>query len=129
MPFGKNLNKNAASGYVIVTDPNLGNLENETRMCIHCGTHWKYQPGSGKDRGLCLRCNGFTCGKKTCDPCYPIEARIDEMEKPSTRGNLSLYDDRMEEILNINLKERTINKAIADKPTETIIILPPHFDN
>lgn len=127
MPFGKNLNKNSASGYILTTTPQLGNLENETRMCIHCGTHWAYKPGSGTERGLCLRCNGFTCGKKTCDPCYPLEARVNDMEKPSTRGNLNLYEDRMEELANVNLKRRraAINLAKTDEPQ---IILPPHFD-
>jgi hypothetical protein len=27
---------------------------------------WKYEPGSGKTRALCLSCNGLTCGRPEC---------------------------------------------------------------
>jgi hypothetical protein len=53
----------------------------DTIMCCHCGRHWLYQPGCGKKRGRCLRCNGFTCGSRKCDTCVPLEQRLENWEK------------------------------------------------
>lgn len=105
MPFGKNLKKNQAHGYSVVTSPVSSNVESETRSCVHCGQHWIYKQGSGIDRGLCTKCDGYTCGKKSCDPCYPIEARIEDMEKPSKKGHKSMHEDKLEALLNIKIEK------------------------
>lgn len=73
-----------ASSYVVITDPSLpgGKKEFENRQCAHCGYQWIYQPGSGKKRGICLGCNGMTCGKQACETkCLVLEKRFDMYEK------------------------------------------------
>lgn len=52
----------------------------DTFMCCHCGLHEQINPGSGKRRGYCSRCAKFTCGRKCCDVCIPIEQRLDNMD-------------------------------------------------
>ena len=52
----------------------------DTVQCCHCGRHWVFEPGSGRKRGYCLKCNAITCGNERCDLCVPIEAQIDNME-------------------------------------------------
>lgn len=98
--FGKKLGKHQAHGHVVQQDPLTGNTyERETRQCSHCGRHWIFEPGSGKKRGYCYACNGLTCGADECNPCYPYEQRIEDMEKPSkkVKGG-SLFDDKIQEI-------------------------------
>ena len=104
MPFGTTLKKNQAHGYVTVQDPTIGTIERETRTCCHCGKHWIYDPiksglGQKHERGFCMKCNGLTCGRKECDPCYPYEERIDDMEKPPFMpGFASLFDEKLAKI-------------------------------
>jgi hypothetical protein len=52
----------------------------DTVQCVHCGRHWLWEPGSGKQRGFCLGCNGITCGSKKCDVCVPMEQQLENME-------------------------------------------------
>lgn len=107
MPFGKVLKQNQAHGYSTITEPGVGTIERETRMCCHCGKHWLYDPirsglGLKKDRGFCMKCSALTCGKRDCDPCYPYEERIDDMEKPSFMpGFTNLYSERISKIRNV----------------------------
>lgn len=55
--------------------------ERDTVMCVHCQMHWQVQPGSGRERGFCLRCMGPTCGKEVCEAgCTPWERLIEAME-------------------------------------------------
>lgn len=90
------------SGYVQITDPITGNIERETKMCCHCGMHWIMQPGSGRTRGWCMKCNGVTCGKKKCDSCYPYEEQLQDMERPARMiGFTSLYDEKISKIINV----------------------------
>ena len=50
-------------------------------QCPHCQMIWQLQPGSGKVRGFCFRCNAATCGKQGCDArCEPWEAQLERME-------------------------------------------------
>jgi hypothetical protein len=51
-----------------------------TVMCAHCGRHWPFRPGSGKRRGFCTRCYGYTCGNPRCDNCIPLEQNLELME-------------------------------------------------
>lgn len=49
-----------------------------------------------------MKCQALTCGKKDCDPCYPYEERIDDMEKASFMlGFNSLFSERISKIRNV----------------------------
>jgi len=67
-------------GWSIVTTPDGRSEECDTQMCVHCGKHWRVQPGSGKVRGYCFKCMGPICGPK-CVECYPREKQIEDMTK------------------------------------------------
>ncbi|KKL79435.1 hypothetical protein LCGC14_2014890 [marine sediment metagenome] len=72
-----------AAGTVLITDLESGPYEQtrDTVMCKHCQKHWVPQPGSGKQRGYCMRCRGVTCGKEACETdCVPWELAIEIME-------------------------------------------------
>lgn len=77
-------------GYFEIHDPDAKRIvSGETLQCVHCGAHWVIQPGSGKIRGFCLRCNGPICGPG-CAACVPIERQLELMEdaaagKPDTK--------------------------------------------
>lgn len=65
-------------GWISITDPDSARpVEMDTRQCVHCSGHWVVQPGSGKTRGFCFRCDGPICGP-ACSECRPINRRIDE---------------------------------------------------
>jgi len=61
-----------------------------TLQCPHCGCHFETRPGSGRRRTFCLRCMGVTCGARDCDPCIPLEARLEHQE-----GRKTPYDDEI----------------------------------
>ena len=72
-----------ASSFSRTVDPTIrgGYKEEELRMCAHCGYQWVHKPGSGKKRGVCLQCNGLTCGKPECmKECMVLEKRMDLFE-------------------------------------------------
>lgn len=52
----------------------------ETVCCVHCRHHWIVEPGSGKRRGWCMPCGGYTCGRVECDACVPYEQRLENIE-------------------------------------------------
>ena len=57
------------AGVSILSDPELPReVQAEYRQCVHCQYVWKIEPGSGRMRGFCARCNGPTCGPK-CFEC------------------------------------------------------------
>jgi len=66
-----------ASGHIIIN----GNDVAETSKCCHCQHQWVVVKDSGIERGFCMRCYAPTCGKPTCDPCYPFEKKLDDYEK------------------------------------------------
>ena len=70
------------SGVGIITDPEARreNVEVPTYQCVHCGRHWIPEPGSGKKRGWCMRCNGPVCGP-ACERCIPQERFIELLEQ------------------------------------------------
>lgn len=43
-------------------------------QCCHCQYTWQVQPGSGRRRGFCFRCDQVTCGKPECMVCMPFTA-------------------------------------------------------
>lgn len=55
-------------------------VQQDTVNCRHCGRVWVWMPGSGRVRGWCSRCNGFTCGAVQCDQCQPLEAYLEALE-------------------------------------------------
>lgn len=52
-----------------------------TLQCPHCGGHFVSYAGSGQRRTFCLKCSGVTCGRLECDPCIPVERKLEAMEK------------------------------------------------
>lgn len=68
------------NGYMVSTSPEEGIVEADTLQCVHCGCHWTVEPGSGKRRGYCSRCNGPVCGSK-CKACIPAEQQLENMEQ------------------------------------------------
>jgi len=68
------------SGFTTLTD-DQGITHGETLTCIHCARIWQVTPGSGKERGYCLKCGGPTCGAKACDRCLPFEKQIEIIEQ------------------------------------------------
>lgn len=65
-----------------------------TRQCGHCAKHFQIIPGSGRERGFCLKCSRITCGSRTCLACIPIEARLEHYE-----GKKTPYDDVIKDLL------------------------------
>lgn len=67
---------------IIVSTPYEGGVvvQSDTISCCHCGCVYQWKPGSGKRRGFCLRCNGFTCGTPRCDACIPVEQLLENIE-------------------------------------------------
>lgn len=64
-------------------------VEVDTWMCCHCGQHcartkgiWTAPSQTRKPirRGFCMRCNGPTCGKYSCDACVPTERKLELCE-------------------------------------------------
>lgn len=68
------------AGFIQITSPDAPTVERETLRCVHCGMHWVYEPGSGRQRGWCTRCDGVTCGAERCSGCIPYEAQIEILE-------------------------------------------------
>lgn len=60
----------------------------DTKQCCHCGHHFLSIRGSGKTRGWCMKCNAVTCGRPTCNTCYPFQKRLADYE----RGQLETLD-------------------------------------
>ena len=89
--FGRS-NKGPA-GYIVVSDPSGKIQDGETLQCVHCGMHWIYEPGSGRERGWCGRCMGVTCGSQRCCICVPYEAQIEIMEGANTPMARQYLDD------------------------------------
>ncbi len=71
-----------SAGLIIFKDYHTGEVlfEGEVRQCIHCQNTWTHKPGSGIQRGFCMRCNGHLCGHYQCSVCYHKEKRIEDME-------------------------------------------------
>lgn len=64
-------------GYIRVDNPEGPPLERDTMQCVHCEKHWIVEPGSGKHRGWCLKCNGPVCGAHFCmTTCRPADVLI-----------------------------------------------------
>lgn len=70
------------SGILITSHPDSDLCQiQDTVQCKHCGRHWIWIPGSGRRRGWCMNCNGFTCGSDLCDVCVPNEQLLENIEQ------------------------------------------------
>lgn len=57
-------------------------IEHDLMQCVHCQATWRYQPGSGRKRGWCRKCDGPLCGKPACfQSCTPIEMLMEQADK------------------------------------------------
>lgn len=64
---------------LITDDPDLPQaVHTPFTQCVHCGRHVQYQPGSGRLRGWCWRCNGMFCGPD-CEKCVAKEQQLENM--------------------------------------------------
>lgn len=69
-------------GAILIGDQQVAS----TRQCKHCGSHEVCVPGSGKERGVCLKCGGFVCGRPECmTACIPFEAWLDHKAGKQTK--------------------------------------------
>jgi hypothetical protein len=64
------------AGHVIIVGDGP-KIERDTLQCCHCGGHWIVEPGSGRRRGFCLKCNAVHCGGPNCWVCRPHQRLID----------------------------------------------------
>jgi len=66
-----------AAGHITIVDPERPTIEHDTLQCMHCQRHWIVRPGSGRQRGWCLKCNGPLCGVEQCmKECVPFMAKV-----------------------------------------------------
>lgn len=72
------------AGHMFVTDLNGSLTESDTLQCVHCGLHWQVVPGSKRKRGFCMACMGVTCGPACSRECYPLEKRLEDVEKSNS---------------------------------------------
>lgn len=73
-------------GQITVLDADHSTIfEGSMRNCCHCEMVWTYRPGSGINRGFCLKCERHTCGKDVCFICYPAEQRLEDMERAARK--------------------------------------------
>lgn len=64
-------------GYIRIDRPDGKPIERDTLQCVHCDKHWIVEPGSGRQRGWCVKCNGPVCGAERCmRECRPAEILI-----------------------------------------------------
>ncbi len=80
---GQRASPRRAAAFVFLSDPDAAQAvqEWETQMCIHCQYHWRVVPGSGRERGWCVSCNGALCGKTQCfQECRHWEKKLEDIE-------------------------------------------------
>jgi hypothetical protein len=87
-----------ANGYSVTTDGSGRKIEGETRQCVHCQFIWDYVPGSGRQRGWCIGCQGIICARPECIAeqqrltagthlhCLPFEERNKRIEGKLEKG-------------------------------------------
>jgi len=65
------------AGQVTIVRPDGPTVQRDTCQCQHCMRHWVVEPGSGKQRGWCVKCNGPLCGAPKCmKECVPFIAKV-----------------------------------------------------
>jgi hypothetical protein len=74
-------------GTIIISDPDAPHeIQRDVLMCVHCQEMWVVSPGSGRQRGYCLKCNGPICGPKCAECQGPLEKRIEMYERGLIAG-------------------------------------------
>lgn len=70
--------------------------EKDMLRCCHCGVFWYVLPGSGRQRGFCMKCGAPTCGAGACRDCNPWRKRLDDQNKDAVlRQRLAEIDKRI----------------------------------
>jgi hypothetical protein len=93
-----------SSGALVVN----GHHVQDTRQCVHCGTHWEATPKDAVPRAWCDTCRGLLCGSQPCALfCVPHEARLDLEEGRLTDGARPYKDEweREQAYCKINAKQ------------------------
>ena len=67
-------------GYTKTTGPHGEVIDCDVLQCCHCRFSWEVVAGSGRLRGFCRRCLGYTCGRPECMACVPFERRLENLE-------------------------------------------------
>jgi len=78
------------NGYTFLTDLEGRVTNGCTWMCVHCNAHHNVEPGSGKLRGYCTRCDGFVC-PGCADACVPLEQMLENLEAGMTLDQAMRY--------------------------------------
>lgn len=107
-------------GQLIVLDPDQNRIfEGDLRQCVHCQMVWVFRPGSGTDRGFCMKCQGHTCGKDVCFECYPAEQRIEDIEREGRLVTVGEWDAKLrkaefrEQAYAYDQKKKRLEHAVA----------------
>ena len=82
-----------AKGVLISTPVEGGPTEERDLVqCVHCQYSWVWEPGSGKLRGYCTRCNGPVCGHRACRErgCVHHEQLLHAIEEQRTVASLPI---------------------------------------
>ena len=67
-----------SGGVIEIVQPDGPTITRDTMQCRHCMRHWQVVPGSGRQRGWCLKCNGPLCGAEKCmHECVPFEKKVE----------------------------------------------------
>jgi len=80
MPDRRAFTARKSKGYGVIMDPDGRNVEMDFLQCVHCQAVWQVQPGSGRERGFCMRCNGPTCGPECSGKRVPWEQMLKNWE-------------------------------------------------
>ena len=68
-------------GYTRTTGPHGEVVDADTLFCVHCSGHFEVVAGSGRLRGFCRKCMGYTCGEPGCMVCLHYEQKLENVEK------------------------------------------------
>lgn len=75
-------------GTGILMDPDRPHeQQSDYRQCVHCQKVWKVEPGSGRLRGFCGKCNGPVCGPMCLECNGGIEKMNDDLEAGRAPGS------------------------------------------
>ena len=75
-------------GTGILSDPDRPHEQQmDYKQCVHCQGVWKVEPGSGKLRGYCAKCNGPVCGPMCLECNGGIEKVNDDLEAGRVPGS------------------------------------------
>jgi len=68
------------AGVSIINSPELPfEQQADYKQCVHCQSVWKVEPGSGRLRGFCMKCNGPICGPGCAECKGSFEKMLDDI--------------------------------------------------